>query len=122
MYELIIEIAKLFGLSPLTVAATIPVVILVCNAVTRAIPDTSTGALKYVRIVTKFVGIHVKDNSGLPARQVSADTAIRTDATSELPAAEQPVEQPQPILDSNPNPILKFDLVAEAMSKQQREH
>jgi hypothetical protein len=44
------------------------------NAVTKAIPDTATGWKKYVRLVTKVIGIYVKDNSGSSQPETRAST------------------------------------------------
>ena len=62
--SLLNALASSFGVSPATIAMAIPLIILISNAITRAIPDTATGALGVLRTVTKFIGLHVKDNAG----------------------------------------------------------
>lgn len=53
------ELASLF---PPQYAWLVPVFVGVCNVISRKIPDSATGPLQYVRIVTSILGMHGKDN------------------------------------------------------------
>ena len=89
--EMILAVAKTLGLSPVATAMLIPLVIIVCKMVTRLIPDTAAGPLKYVRMVTKFVGLYVKDNSGVGAIMTTQGTVVRQADPTLIPESVQQV-------------------------------
>jgi hypothetical protein len=89
--ELILFVAQKLGLSPVATALAIPVTIMVCNRITRLIPDTATGPLKYVRLVTKFLGAHIKDNSGVGALMTTDGNVVRQADPRRIPESTQEV-------------------------------
>lgn len=95
---LILEFAKTLGVPPVTAALLIPLIIAFANRGARLIPDNATGPLKWLRIALVVLGIHVKDNSGVPAARTEDGVAIRQAVPDTLPSAEAAEEGEQGVL------------------------
>jgi hypothetical protein len=83
--ELILFIARQLGLSPVATAMLIPTIILVSRTITRAIPDTAGQPWKTLRIITQYIGIYVKDNSGVAGVLTRAGNVVRQADPMDIP-------------------------------------
>lgn len=112
--SLILELAHALGVSPITAAAMIPIIMMLSNLGARLIPDTATGGLKFLRIVLSIVGAHAKDNTGVAGVMNQHGDVIRRTPMDTVP---EPIQGALILDDSfKPDP---FGRGANALNKNQ---
>jgi hypothetical protein len=80
MNDILTYISQLTGLQPATLVLLGGVIITVSNAVSRVIPDDSTGLLGFIRIVTKVIGANVSSRiTGSTTINDVAKSLLKTD-------------------------------------------
>lgn len=82
MFDPITLIAGWLGIDPAILLATIPIVVLIANFLSRAIPDDSTGVLGVIHKIAKVLGLYLSN-------RISSGVSINSVVKEQVPAIEQ---------------------------------
>lgn len=92
--DLVPHVAQWLGIQPSTALFFLMVIVSGSNVVSRLIPEDATGFLHFVRVVTKFIGLHVTNRvTGNLTLNDAATLILKDQGVAVDPAKVQQVEQ-----------------------------
>ncbi len=98
-------IAHYFGWDPAVLLATIPIVVIIANYVSRIIPDDQTGFLGIVKTVCKVIGLYASNK--ITAGITVTDVAKATQTV--IPAVTEVAKLPNPSMPESSTNVMPND-------------
>lgn len=90
-YQLAVALAKMVGVTPLTIVGFVPILVMLANFISKLIPDDATGWRAVVRKIAGFIGLAYANR--VTSSLTTADVATMFLRTKGIPVGAEKIDE-----------------------------